>query len=58
MNISELRTKTIDIIKTSPGIKSEIQDIYSLAVSEIEDGGSEEHECMLAYNDMLEIKRA
>jgi transcription antitermination factor NusA-like protein len=54
MNISELRTKAIDIIKTSPDIKSEIQDIYSLAMSEIE----EEHECMLAYNDMLEIKRA
>jgi len=58
MNISELRTKAIDIIKTSPDIKSEIQDIFSLAVSEIEDGGSEAHECMLAYNDMLEIKHA
>jgi len=54
MNISELRTKAIDIIKTSPDIKSEIQDLFSLTMSEIE----EEHECMLAYNDMLEIKRA
>lgn len=57
MNLSELRTEAIRIIKAKPELNEEIRDLYSLAVSEIEEGGSESHECDLAYNDMLELER-
>ena len=33
----------------------ELRDLYHLAVSEIEGGGSESHECSLAWRDMLEL---
>ncbi len=57
MNLSELRTEALRIIKAKPELNEEIRDLYSLAVSEIEEGGSESHECDLAYNDMLELER-
>jgi hypothetical protein len=57
MNLAELRTEAIRIIKAKPELNEEIRDLYSLAVSEIEEGGSESHECDLAYNDMLELER-
>jgi hypothetical protein len=57
MNLAELRTEAIRIIKAKPELKSEIQDLYSLAISEIEEGGSEFHECELAHNDMLELEK-
>lgn len=55
MNISELKAEAIRIIKEIPALKSEIQDLYSLALSEIEEGGSESHECSLALSDMEEL---
>jgi hypothetical protein len=56
MNLAELKSEAVKIIAERPELKSEIQDLYSLAVSEIEEGGSEMHECELAYNDMVELK--
>ncbi len=38
-----------------PSKKEIIKDIYYLALSEIEEGGSEMHECQLAINDIQEI---
>jgi hypothetical protein len=38
-----------------PSKKEEIKDVYYLALSEIEEGGSENHECQLAVNDIQEI---
>jgi hypothetical protein len=38
-----------------PSKKEEIKDVYYLALSEIEEGGSEMHECELAINDIQEI---
>lgn len=55
MNLQQLKVQALKIIKEKPELKSEIQDLYSLAISEIEEGGSEMHECQLAYNDMLEL---
>ena len=52
----ELKAEAIRIIKANPELKSEIQELYSLAISEIEEGGSEYHECDLAHNDMLELE--
>ena len=55
MDLQELRQEAIKIIKANPELKSEIQDLFSLAISEVEEGGSESHECDLAYNDMIEL---
>lgn len=57
MNLSELKAEAIRIIKAKPELKSEIQDLFSLAISEIEEGGSETHECELAHNDMVELEK-
>ena len=38
-----------------PSKKEVIKDIYYLALSEIEEGGSESHECQLAVNDIQEM---
>jgi hypothetical protein len=56
MDLQQLKTEAIRIIKAKPELKEEIQDLYSLAISEIEEGGSEMHECELAYNDMVELE--
>lgn len=58
MDKAELKAEAIRIIKSKPNLKSEIQDLYSLALSEIEEGGSETHECYLAYNDMIELEKS
>ena len=55
MNLSQLKQETKKFIIENPDLKDEILDFYSLACSEIEEGGSELHECELAYNDMVEL---
>lgn len=57
MNLPELKAEAIRIIKAKPELKSEISELYYLAVSEVEEGGSEMHECELALNDMLELEK-
>jgi hypothetical protein len=57
MYLEELKKEAIRIIKEKPSIQTEIKELYYLAMSEIEEGGSELHECSLAYNDMLEIEK-
>ena len=55
MNLKTLKEKTLELLKKYPQYKIEFKDYYYLALSEIEEGGSEQHECDLAYNDMLAI---
>ena len=55
MNLQALKSVVIKAINENPDLKSEILDFYYLAVSEIEEGGSESHECELAYNDIVEL---
>lgn len=55
MNLKQLREYTISLSKNYPTYKDDFEDLYYLAESEIEEGGSEQHECDLAYNDMLSI---
>lgn len=43
------------MIDKHPQLTDEIRDLFSLAVSEIEEGGSESHECHLAYEDINEL---
>jgi hypothetical protein len=55
MNLHQLKEETKKFVAENPDLKDEILDFYYLAVSEIEEGGSESHECDLAYNDMVEL---
>lgn len=52
MNIEALKTFCKETIITYPTLTSEITEYYELALMEIEDGGSESHECQLAYDDI------
>jgi hypothetical protein len=55
MDLIQLKAFAKEIINNKPKLKSEILELFYLAVSEIEDGSSEFHECQLAYNDMEEL---
>lgn len=55
MNLLQLKEKTNTLIADNPNIESEIADLYFLAKDEIEEGGSVEHECNLAYESMLQM---
>jgi hypothetical protein len=55
MGIKELKETTLKLIDMHPKHTEELRELYFLAMSEIEEGGSEEHECDLAYRDMLEV---
>lgn len=55
MTLQELRKESLRLVKENPQLSNEIWDFYSLAVSEIEEGGSESHECDMAYNDIIEL---
>ena len=55
MNLIQLKKQAIELIKAKPEFKEQIQELYYLAISEIQEGGSESQECQLAFNDMIEI---
>lgn len=55
MNIQTLKEKTVELLKTHPAYAEEFEALLFLALDEIEEGGSEQHECDMAYNEMLEI---
>lgn len=52
--IKELRTEAMRLIDRYPQHSETIRGYYQLALDEIEEGGSESHECSLAYRDMLD----
>jgi hypothetical protein len=52
--LKELRTEALRLIDQYPAKSDEIRGYYQLALDEIEEGGSESHECSLAYRDMLD----
>jgi hypothetical protein len=55
MTKHDLLSFTKTFIIEHPDKKEEIKDLYYLALSEIEDGGSETHECELAYGSMIDL---
>jgi hypothetical protein len=55
MNLQQLREKAKQLIQENPDLKDDIIGFFSLAVSEIEEGGSEQHECELAYSHMMDL---
>ena len=54
IGLRELRLEVLRLIDMYPKQGDELRDLYHLAVSEIEEGGSESNECSLAWRDMLE----
>ena len=55
MNIQTLKAEALKIIKEIPDLEGDVKDLFELAMTEIEEGGSESHECQLAINDMEEL---
>lgn len=55
MNLAQLKEKTKELISKNPDLRDDLMEFYYLAVSEIEEGGSEQHECELAYSDMMDL---
>jgi hypothetical protein len=55
MTLSELKSFTIDLIKQYPQHKGQLTEYYYLAESEVEEGGSIQHECELAERDMIDL---
>ena len=55
MNIQTLKAEALKIIKEFPDLADDVKDLFELAMTEIEEGGSESHECQLAINDMEEL---
>ena len=52
MTLQELRARSIELANEHPHYEDQIRDLFFLAQDEIEDGGSEAHECELAISDM------
>lgn len=55
MDLAQLKKMTVQLIQNHPTLKDQLVELYQLAVDEIDEGGSEMHECHLAYNDMMEL---
>lgn len=55
MTIKQLQEFCVGAMKKRPELKTEIENYFYLALDEIEDGGSEEHECELAVSDINEL---
>ncbi len=55
--VAELLSEARKAIVECPEHRSKIIDLYSLAVGEIEDGGSEAHEYELFMGEIDEIKQ-
>jgi hypothetical protein len=55
MSIKELREKTRLLMQQHPEHKDDFQEFYYLALDEIEDGQSEQHECDIAYESMRQL---
>ena len=54
-DLKGLKVEVLRLIDKYPKKANELRDLYYLAGDEIESGGSESHECSLAWRDMLEL---
>jgi hypothetical protein len=55
MTLSNLKTYAEGISKQYPQLDEEVRDLYFLAVTEVEDGESENNECELAISSIKEL---
>lgn len=57
MNLQQFKNYIEEQIEKYPLLKEEILDFYELAINEIEEGGSANHEielCLESINDLIE----
>lgn len=57
MNLQEFKKKIKEQIVKYPLLKEDILDFYELAITEIEEGGSANHEielCLQSINDLID----
>ena len=55
MTLRDLYSYCQEVGNKYPSMKSEIVGFYHLAQMEVEDGGSEDHECELAVGDINDL---
>lgn len=55
MTLKELSIHTKELTIKHPNLKQELIEFYILACDEVEEGGSEAHECELAISDMDDL---
>jgi uncharacterized UPF0160 family protein len=55
MSIKDLTEYCMDMIKLYPKLKDEIEDLYVLALDEIEAGESQHNECELAFCSIKQL---
>ncbi len=55
MTLDELSIYTKGLTIKHPNLKQELVEFYILACDEVEEGGSESHECELAVSDMDDL---
>ena len=55
MTLSDLKEYAEGVSKQYPQLDDEVRDLYFLAVTEVEDGESEAHECELAIGSIDEL---
>lgn len=55
MKLTELKSFAEEMSTGYPQLNNQIRDFYFLALSEVEDGESEENECELAYSDIMDL---
>jgi hypothetical protein len=52
MNLLQLKWYAVESARKNPTLHNEIYDFVQLAIDEIDEGGSEDHECNLAQRDI------
>ena len=52
MNLLQLKWYAVELARKNPTLYNEIYDFVQLAIDEIAEGGSEDHECSLAQRDI------
>jgi hypothetical protein len=55
MTIIELKAIAVQMIADFPHLEDDVTSYFHLAQDEIEQGGSEYHECELAYWDIMNL---
>ena len=55
MTLQDLHKYCVEKANQYPELANEIDTFYDLAEMEVEDGGSEAHECELAVSDIEEL---
>jgi hypothetical protein len=55
MTLRDLHQYCQEVVEKYPSLTDDIMGFYDLAEMEVEDGGSENHECELAVSDINDL---